>query len=44
MELLRELNVDGATIAIITHEHEIAAKTDRTVYVRDGKIQEETAS
>ncbi len=44
MELLRELNVDGATIVIITHEKEVAEKTDRTVYVRDGKIQEAAAS
>lgn len=44
MELLRELNLEGATTAIITHESEVAEKTDRTVYVRDGKIQEATAS
>lgn len=44
MELLRGLNEEGVTISIITHETEIAEKTDRTVFVKDGKIQEATAS
>lgn len=40
IQLLRELNQAGATVVIITHETEVAAKTDRIVYVRDGKLQE----
>ncbi len=36
---LRRLNRDqGTTIIIVTHNPEIAAQTDRTVTVRDGKI------
>ena len=36
---LRRLNREtGATIVIVTHNPEIAAQTDRTVTVRDGKI------
>ncbi|MCX5074017.1 ABC transporter ATP-binding protein [Streptomyces sp. NBC_00513] len=38
MELLRELNRDGATIAVITHDQEIAASLPRQVRIRDGEI------
>uniref|UniRef100_A0AAU2JV64 ABC transporter ATP-binding protein n=1 Tax=Streptomyces sp. NBC_00049 TaxID=2903617 RepID=A0AAU2JV64_9ACTN len=38
MELLHELNRDGATIAVITHDHEIAASLPRQVRIRDGEI------
>ncbi|MFJ7156275.1 ABC transporter ATP-binding protein [Streptomyces sp. NPDC101118] len=38
MELLRELNRDGATIAVITHDQEIAAALPRQVRIRDGEI------
>ena len=36
--LLRELNGDGATIALITHDREIAAMMPRRVELRDGKV------
>ncbi|MBP2471602.1 putative ABC transport system ATP-binding protein [Crossiella equi] len=39
VELLRELNRDGATIAIITHDRELAAALPRQVELRDGRIQ-----
>ncbi|MFB6822618.1 ABC transporter ATP-binding protein [Streptomyces virginiae] len=38
MKLLRELNRDGATIAVITHDQEIAASLPRQVRIRDGEI------
>ncbi|HEX2089684.1 MAG TPA: ABC transporter ATP-binding protein [Actinomycetota bacterium] len=38
LALLRELNADGRTICVITHEREIAAAMDRTVEIRDGRI------
>ncbi|MDJ0381434.1 ABC transporter ATP-binding protein [Streptomyces sp. G-G2] len=38
MELLHELNRDGATIAVITHDNEIAASLPRQVRLRDGEI------
>ncbi|KJY45475.1 ABC transporter ATP-binding protein [Streptomyces sp. XY332] len=38
MELLHELNADGATIAVITHDQEIAASLPRQVRIRDGEI------
>ena len=38
IELLEQLNRDGATIAVITHDHEIAARLPRVISVRDGKV------
>jgi putative ABC transport system ATP-binding protein len=36
--LLRELHGEGATIAVITHDREIAAAMPRRVELRDGKV------
>jgi putative ABC transport system ATP-binding protein len=38
LELLQELNADGATIIVITHDHGLAARLHRQVHVRDGVI------
>ncbi|MFJ6985878.1 MULTISPECIES: ABC transporter ATP-binding protein [unclassified Streptomyces] len=38
MELLRHLNREGATIAVITHDTEIAASLPRAVRIRDGEV------
>ena len=40
MALFRELNKQGVTIVMITHEPEIAAYADRTLYIRDGQLSE----
>ena len=39
MTLFRELNDDGATIVVVTHEPEIAEQTKRTVKLRDGLLE-----
>ena len=39
MNLLHELNNKGQTIVLITHEKEIADQTERTIFIRDGKIE-----
>jgi len=39
VELLRELNRDGTTIVVITHDLEIARQFPRVVSVRDGCIE-----
>ncbi len=41
MTLLLEQCKKGITIIVVTHEEEIAAYTQRTIYLRDGKIVEE---
>jgi putative ABC transport system ATP-binding protein len=40
MELLTELNQQGTTIALVTHDANVAAKTKRTIQMLDGLIVE----
>ncbi len=42
MALIDELHAEGATIAVITHEHEIAARCPRQITMRDGQIVTDT--
>ena len=44
MALLRDLNADGTTVVVITHDHEIAASMPRRVVMRDGRIVEDVRS
>lgn len=41
MDLLTEQCKKGITVVVVTHEEDIAAFTQRTIYLRDGKIMEE---
>lgn len=41
VELLRELNADGTTIVVITHDTELAARLPRRVTMRDGRMVED---
>ena len=41
MTLLLEQSQKGMTIIVVTHEEDIAVYTQRTIYLRDGKIIEE---
>jgi putative ABC transport system ATP-binding protein len=38
MELLKEINREGMTVFVITHEEDVAAETDRIVRLKDGVI------
>ncbi len=38
MEIFKELNREGATIIIVTHEPEIASQTKRIISFRDGEV------
>ena len=43
MELLTELNAEGKTIIMVTHESEIAAYAKRQIVIRDGLISSDSA-
>lgn len=43
MELFCELNRQGQTILMVTHEEEIAAHANRLIRMRDGKIEHDSA-
>ena len=44
LELLVALNADGVTIAVITHDREVAAAARRTIELRDGTVVADRAA
>lgn len=42
MDLLKEINNEGMTVFVITHEEEVAAQTKRIVRLKDGIITDDT--
>lgn len=38
LQLLTDLNAEGRTIVMVTHEPEVASKTKRSIVLRDGKL------
>jgi putative ABC transport system ATP-binding protein len=40
MDILQEINRTGITMMIVTHEHDIAARTQKTIRITDGMITE----
>jgi putative ABC transport system ATP-binding protein len=44
LELLHRLNEEGTTIAIITHDLQVAAGLPRRVEIRDGRLVRDTAA
>jgi len=43
LDLLLELHAGGATIAVITHDREVAGRLGRRVVLRDGRIEDDAA-
>ncbi len=39
MGLLKEINEEGITIVVVTHENEIAKQCDRIIRLKDGRIE-----
>ena len=44
LALLQELNAEGTTIVVITHDHDVAAATRRQVVMRDGAIESDSSA
>nr|QNO44561.1 hypothetical protein OHNFDOKE_00010 [Methanosarcinales archaeon ANME-2c ERB4]QNO44973.1 hypothetical protein KIPOLAJF_00002 [Methanosarcinales archaeon ANME-2c ERB4]QNO45014.1 hypothetical protein BPECEDMP_00010 [Methanosarcinales archaeon ANME-2c ERB4] len=40
MKIFEDLNRDGRTVIMITHDHKIASHADRVVRVKDGLLVE----
>ncbi len=43
MEVFKEMNAEGRTIVLITHDLEVAAAAKRRIYIRDGLIERDEA-
>lgn len=41
MELLHEINANGTTIIMVTHDQELARQSQRNIHILDGRINEE---
>jgi putative ABC transport system ATP-binding protein len=44
LALLRDLNSDGTTIVVVTHNHELAAAMTRQVVIRDGSLEHDSGA
>ncbi|WP_199566121.1 P-loop NTPase family protein [Streptomyces corynorhini] len=43
VELLHEINAEGTTVVVITHDAELAARLPRQIAIRDGRVLSDSA-
>jgi putative ABC transport system ATP-binding protein len=43
MRLLQQINREGVTVIVVTHEHDVAAMTRRIIRLKDGRIEDADA-
>ena len=43
MQIMKDLHKEGRTIILITHDNEIAARAERIIKIKDGRIESDTA-
>ena len=41
MDIFSEINADGTAVMLVTHDAKVAARTERIMFMRDGKIVSE---
>lgn len=41
MDIFSEINADGTAVMLVTHDAKVAARTERIMFMRDGKIASE---
>ena len=39
MDILNQINGEGTTILLVTHDAKVAAKADKVIYLEDGTIR-----
>ena len=41
MDILNQINDEGTTILLVTHDAKVAARADRVIYLEDGCVKAE---
>jgi len=44
MDILSEINRTGITVLVVTHDQEVASRTQRTIRLRDGQVVDSVIS
>jgi putative ABC transport system ATP-binding protein len=44
LDLMSEVHASGQTVVLVTHDADIAARAQRQVHLRDGKVEYDSAA